>query len=137
MPAQFESFKIYEDKNEAKYPIYADREETKFKIYEDKLEEETSVALRHSKDIQANIIDQTTLTNGELNKSGNKLDDHDNLKESPMSLDKSLNSINTNANRSRFKKIISKEYRSTFFDVDEYRADIYNYLRTAEVCYVL
>lgn len=62
-------------------------------------------------------------------------------KDSPMSLGMSLeksltysSSSNEGKNEYRNRRESLKEMIINFFDVDEYRADIYNYLRVTEVC---
>lgn len=58
-------------------------------------------------------------------------------KDSPMSvgmsLEKSLTYSNSSVEEYRTRRESNKEFRTNFFDVDEYRADIYNYLRVSEV----
>ncbi|XP_017757033.1 PREDICTED: cyclin-A2 [Eufriesea mexicana] len=143
IPTQFEPFKIYEGK----------KEEVIFKIYEDKLEEETSVALRDTKDkkeikekedvkserekprLQVNPINVSNLPT-----FCNTMQDINQKKEieiifsqgSPMSLEKpTFHSSSSKKNLQKRRESI-KELRMNFFDVDEYRADVYNYLRAAE-----
>jgi len=50
-----------------------------------------------------------------------------------MSLEKSLTYSNSSNEGYRTRRECNKELRTNFFDVDEYRADIFNYLRVAEV----
>ncbi|XP_076624758.1 cyclin A isoform X2 [Colletes latitarsis] len=107
IPTQFEPFKIYEEK----------KEEVIFKIYEDKLEEETSVALRDTKDKKETKEKQDVKSERE--------------KPSPMFLEKSIPYSSSKKELQRRRESV-KEMRINFFDVDEYRADIYNYLRVAE-----
>lgn len=133
-----------------------------FQIYEDKLQEETSVALREtneSKELKIkHVSEQVTTIKVEKEKPTlqvsptpiNKIvtstiqihhDDDDNdedLKkdnvECPMSLEKSISSFSDSLKKdSRTKAEINKAIRTNFFEVNEYRADIYNYLRSAEV----
>ena len=58
-------------------------------------------------------------------------------KDSPMSLgmslEKSLTYSSSSNEEYRLRRECNKELRINIFDVDEYRADIYNYLRTSEV----
>ncbi|XP_015178050.1 PREDICTED: cyclin-A2 isoform X3 [Polistes dominula] len=143
----FEPFKIYEDK----------KEEGAFKVYEDKLEEETSVVLRDSKDDRDVIINQEVTVPSEQKKPrldinslsindvpiicnslqeiiNGKQDDKSLLQDTPIFPDKPLlfNSSSSNE-ENRINKESSRELRNNFFDVEEYRADIYSYLRVAEV----
>lgn len=150
MPPQSESFKIYDEDK---------KEEPSFKIYEDKLEEETSVALRNSKEkkeakavqeqtaksdreqprLEIRTVDSTSayafcskIEEVYINKQDDVL-----LKDSPMSvamsLEKSLTCSNSSIEEYRSRRECNKELRINFFDIDEYRADIYNYLRLSEV----
>ncbi|KAL6425946.1 hypothetical protein ACFW04_008922 [Cataglyphis niger] len=148
IPPQSEPFKIYDDK----------KEEPVFKIYEDKLEEETSVVLRDSKEkreikVVQEIVAKSnkeqprieTITTSSVNFAAfrstieeicqNKQDDIFS-KDSPMSLEKSLEKSLTYSSSSnkeyKTRREYIKEMRTNFFDVDEYRADIYNYLRISE-----
>ncbi|KAF7378978.1 cyclin-A2 [Vespula maculifrons] len=140
----FEPFKIYEDK----------KDEPAFKVYEDKLEEETSVVLRDSKEEREIVTKQEVTVQSEQKKPRldiNSLSINDlpvfcnNLQEiikskqddalpqgSPMSLEKSLLFPNSSKKDNRTNKESSRELRINFFDVEEYRADIYSYLRVAE-----
>lgn len=56
---------------------------------------------------------------------------------SPMSLEKSISYLSSSKKNHQKRRKSIKEMRMNFFDVDEYRADIYNYLRVAEVCICL
>ncbi|KAI4477716.1 PREDICTED: cyclin-A2 isoform X2 [Polistes canadensis] len=142
----FEPFKIYEDK----------KEEGAFKVYEDKLEEETSVVLRDSKeerDVIANqevtvpsgqkkprldinslsINDFPVICNSLQEIINGKQQDDGFIQDTPISPDKSLLFSSSSSNKeSRTNKESSRELRNNFFDVEEYRADIYSYLRVAE-----
>ncbi|KYM93446.1 PREDICTED: cyclin-A2 [Cyphomyrmex costatus] len=148
IPMQSESFKIYEEG-------FYKKEEPTFKIYEDKLEEETSVALRNSKEnkevkeatakcdkvqprLEIQTIDSTStyvfynkIEEVQQNKNDDILS-----KDSPMSLgmslEKSLTYSSSSNEEYRLRRECNKELRINIFDVDEYRADIYNYLRTSE-----
>ncbi|XP_018305955.1 cyclin-A2 isoform X2 [Mycetomoellerius zeteki] len=148
IPMQSESFKIYDED-------FYKKEEPTFKIYEDKLEEETSVALRNSKEnkevkettaksdkeqprLEIHTIDSTStyvfhkkIEEVDQNKKNDILS-----KDSPMSvgmsLEKSLTYSNSSNEEYRLRRECNKELRINIFDVDEYRADIYNYLRTSE-----
>ncbi|KAG9436706.1 cyclin-A2 [Apis mellifera carnica] len=143
IPTHFEAFKIYEEK----------KEEVIFKIYEDKLEEETSVALRDTKDKKEmrekeNITferEKPRLEVNPINVSNlptfyNAIQDINQKKEneitfsqgSPMSLEKSISYLSSSKKNHQKRRKSIKEMRMNFFDVDEYRADIYNYLRVAE-----
>ncbi|XP_053976658.1 cyclin-A2 isoform X1 [Hylaeus anthracinus] len=142
IPTQFEPFKIYEEK----------KEEVIFKIYEDKLEEETSVALRDIKDKKEinekhdvkserekprlevnsiNISNLSTFCNAIQDINQKKQNELIFSHDSPMSLEKSIPYSSSKKELERRRESI-KEMRMSFFDVDEYRADIYNYLRAAE-----
>lgn len=55
------------------------------------------------------------------------------LAEVPMSLEKSFSYADDERKSLALKREASRALRSNFYDVDEYRADIYNYLRFAEV----
>jgi hypothetical protein len=54
-------------------------------------------------------------------------------KDSPMSLDKSIILIESEKKDFRAKREICKISRVNFYDVDEYRADIYHYFKSIEV----
>lgn len=143
--SQYETFKIYEDK----------KEDGTFKVYEDKLEKETSVALRETKeskepktkqaaveittkverekpviDAIPAILPQLRAALQEINQK--KRDEPFLPQESPMSLEKSMSFTDSSKKDIAAKREASKALRLNFFDVDEYRADIYNYLRSAE-----
>lgn len=145
IPTQYEIFKIYEDK----------KEEPVFKIYEDKLEEETSVVLRDSKEKkemktkqEAGVKMDREVTRVEENANvpcnravfhdtmdikisqKKKQDDKPYLSQSPMSLEKFTCSISPKMEQHLSRR---DSRGSDFFDIDEYRSDIYNYLREAEV----
>lgn len=133
------------------------KEEPAFKIYEDKLEEETSVVLRNSKEkkevkaVQETIAksdrEQPRLEISTVNSTStyvfsSKIEEvykQDDVlsKDSPMSvgmsLEKSLTYSSSSNDEYRTRRECNKELRTNFYDVDEYRADIYNYLRVSEV----
>ncbi|KAG5324884.1 CCNA2 protein, partial [Pseudoatta argentina] len=148
IPMQSESFKIYEED-------FYKKEEPTFKIYEDKLEEETSVALRNSKEnkevketiaksekeqprLEICTIDSTSTYAfcNKIEEVDQKKKDDVSSKDSPMSLrmslEKSLTYSSSSNEEYRLRRECNKELRINIFDVDEYRADIYNYLRTSE-----
>lgn len=127
------------------------------------MEEETSVVLRDSKEKRETKVVQETVaksnkeqprietrTTSSVNFAAfrstieeicqNKQDDIFS-KDSPMSLEKSLEKSLTYSSSSnkeyKTRREYIKEMRTNFFDVDEYRADIYNYLRISEVCICL
>ncbi|XP_011638462.1 cyclin-A2 isoform X1 [Pogonomyrmex barbatus] len=129
------------------------KKEGPFKIYEDKLEEETSVALRNTKEeakssqetvaksdvreqprLEIRATSSTYVFCSKIEEICPKQDD-DLSKDSPMSvgmsLEKSLTCSSSSNKEYRTRRENIKEMRS-FFDVDEYRADIYNYLRKSE-----
>lgn len=123
------------------------------------MEEETSVVLRDSKEkketkvvqeIVAKSNVEQRITTSSVNFAAfrstieeicqNKQDDIFS-KDSPMSLEKSLDkslekslTYSSSSNKEyKIRREYIKEMRTNFFDVDEYRADIYNYLRVSEV----
>lgn len=127
------------------------------------MEEETSVVLRDSKEkreikVVQEIVTKSnkeqprieTITTSSVNFAAfrstieeicqNKQDDIFS-KDSPMSLEKSLEKSLTYSSSSnkeyKTRREYIKEMSTNFFDVDEYRADIYNYLRISEVCICL
>ncbi|KAG7204794.1 hypothetical protein KM043_005201 [Ampulex compressa] len=144
IPTQFEPFKIYEDK----------KDEAIFKVYEDKLEKETSVVLRETKEKRDVKTKQEIIVKSEREKPrlevnptsvislpifGNNVQETNQKKQddiftqdSPMSLEKSITHSTSSKKELRARRESSKETRINIFDVDEYRADIYNYLRIAE-----
>lgn len=141
-----ETFKSHENKKE---------EQPVFKIYEDKVEEKSSAVLRNAKDkkkikdkqetatvfseepseietIRNSFPTSTTIYSNEKPTQKNQ-DNVLSVKDSPMSLEKTLMYSCSPKGELRNKK----EYfqgESSFYDVDEYRGDIYNYLRATEVC---
>lgn len=62
----------------------------------------------------------------------------DNYKDSPMSvgtlLEKSFTYSSSSNEEYRTRRASFKELRNSFFEVEEYRNDIHNYLRVSEVC---
>lgn len=124
-------------------------------MYEDKLEKETSVALRETKEskepkgkqiaeittkidrekpaIEAVPAILPTLRSALQEINQKKRDEQLFPQESPMSLEKSISLTDSSRKDNAAKREASKALRLNFFDVDEYRADIYNYLRSAEV----
>ncbi|XP_011175503.1 cyclin-A2 [Solenopsis invicta] len=150
VPTQPESFKIYEED-------FYKKEEPTFKIYEDKLEEETSVALRNSKDQEVKVVQETTaksdreqprleictadststyVFHSKIEEVCQTKRDDALSKDSPMSvgmsMEKSLIYSSSSNEEYRTRRECNKELRTNFFDIDEYRADIYNYLRVSE-----
>ncbi|CAL7945136.1 unnamed protein product [Xylocopa violacea] len=143
IPTQFEPFKIYEEK----------KEDVIFKIYEDKLEEETSVVLRDTRDKKEikekqdvkferekprlevnpmNISNLQTFRNGIQDINQKKENEVIFSRDSPMSLEKSIPYSSSSKDDLQKRRESIKEMRTNFYDVEEYRADIYNYLRVAE-----
>lgn len=143
IPTQFEPFKIYEEK----------KEEVIFKIYEDKLEEETSVVLRdtkHKKEVKEkqdvkserekprlevnpmNVVNLSAFCNATQDINEKKENEVIFSQDSLMSLEKSISYSSSSKKEIQKRRESIKEMRTNFFDVDEYRADIYNYLRVAE-----
>ncbi|XP_014484072.1 PREDICTED: cyclin-A2 isoform X2 [Dinoponera quadriceps] len=142
IPTQYESFKIYEDK----------KEEPVFKIYEDKLEEETSVVLRDSKEkkemktkqeaevkldrevvkVEENIsescIPAVFHDSMDISQKKNQ-NDKPYLSDNPM-LCEELSYSNERRQEDHANRRNSREI--DFFDMDEYRSDIYSYLREVE-----
>ncbi|XP_032668466.1 cyclin-A1 isoform X2 [Odontomachus brunneus] len=139
---QYEIFKIYEDK----------KEEPVFKIYEDKLEEETSVVLRDSKEkkemktkqeIGIKIDREVTTVEENVSVPCNRAAFHDimdinqkkkqddklYLSQSPMSLEKFTCSISPKMEQHLSRR---DSRGSDIIDTEEYRPDIYNYLREIE-----
>lgn len=122
------------------------------------MEEETSVALRNSKEKkEVKAVQETTAKSDREQPrleictadSTSTYIFHSNIKEvcqikrddvlskdSPMSMEKSLTYSSSSNEEYRTRRECNKELRTNFFDVDEYRADIYNYLRLSEV-YIL
>ncbi|XP_012522598.1 cyclin-A2 isoform X2 [Monomorium pharaonis] len=151
VPTQSESFKIYEED-------FYKKEEPTFRIYEDKLEEETSVALRTSKEkkdikavqeITVKAVDREqprleicTADSTSTYVYHSKIEETCQIKQdvlskdSPMSIgmsmEKSLTYSSSSNEEYRTRRECNKELRTNFFDIDEYRADIYNYLRISE-----
>lgn len=124
------------------------------------MEEETSVVLRDSKEKKETKVvqeiakshkEQRIITTNSVNFAAfrstieeicqNKQDDIFS-KDSPMSLEKSLDkslekslTYSSSPNKKyKMRREYIREMKTNFFDVDEYRADIYNYLRVSEVC---
>lgn len=146
MPAQAEPFFIFEDK----------KEEPTFQIYEDKLQIESELVLRNAQETKVIELKQSSeikVTVPEENaievlslKENLDLSNRPALQEiqikpeenaflpeeSPMSLDRSL-VLTSEKNDSRSKREACKASRANFYDIDEYRADIYHYFRTVEV----
>lgn len=127
------------------------------------MEEETSVILRDLTETKETKAVQETVAKSDKEKSWLEVNamaasslaefrnsieeiyqskqDNTLLKDSPMSVgmsvEKSLtysSSSNEGKNEYRNRREPLKEVRINFFDVDEYRADIFNYLRVTEVC---
>ncbi|XP_034944617.1 G2/mitotic-specific cyclin-A [Chelonus insularis] len=143
LPPQLEPFKVYEEK----------RDTAPFQIYEEK--EEQSINHRETRDgneihtkhvIEINIKSEQERPVLEVNPvkivpkyrpvlqeitTSTKQEDADYNHGSPMSLEKSLVSVES-ATKERKKCDIPKAIKNSFYDVDEYREDIYNYLRVAE-----
>jgi cyclin A len=108
-----------------------------FAVYEDKLVEEKAVVLRDSKPLASDISNKTksfalsaTITNLHRQPLQEIIVKHDDFEEdstggSPMSLDKSGILVSPVKQR-------SKSAQKLLMDVDEYREEIYQYLREAE-----
>jgi hypothetical protein len=111
---------------------------TAFAVYEDKLVEEKAVVLRDSKLLAADINNKTksialpaTITNLHRQPLQEIIVEHDDFEEdstggSPMSLDK-CGIVSPAKQR-------SKSAQKLLLDIEEYREEIYLYLREAEVC---
>ncbi|XP_043267206.1 cyclin-A2 [Venturia canescens] len=145
VPPQTEPFKIFEENK---------KEEGTIKIYEDKLVEETSVVLRDTRETTELKIKQTSEISVKIDQEKPKLqvnplnvgvvppfcsgvlekcEDSIFSNAVPMSLDKSVGFLDSGKKQDlKAKKEACKSLKNSFFDVDEYRADIYNYLRVAE-----
>jgi len=110
-----------------------------FAVYEDKLVEEKAVVLRDSKPLASDISNKiksvalpATITNLHRQPLQEIIVKHDDFEEdntecSPMSLDKSGILVSPVKQR-------SKSAQKLLLDVEEYREEIYRYLREAEVC---
>lgn len=146
VPSFVEPFKVYEEK----------KEEPTFQIYQDKLKTESSTVLRNTQETETIEVKQTTEVKVrvetekaaiEVNPTVKsveryrpvlreieiKPEDHDVLPgESPMSLDRSL-VLKSSEKEARTKREACKVTQTNFYDIDEYRADIYNYFRSVEV----
>ncbi|OXU29124.1 hypothetical protein TSAR_013877 [Trichomalopsis sarcophagae] len=143
-----EPFTIYEDK----------KEEPTFQIYEDKLQTESSIVLRDAHETKKIEVKQSTEVKVTVEREKPILEvnptiqstvqpyrpvlqeieeyKHENVlspEEGPMSLDKSLLLTGSNQKDSRSRREICKTSRSNFYDIDEYRADIYHYFKSVEV----
>lgn len=122
------------------------------------MEEETSVALRNSKDQEVKVVQETTaksdreqprleictadststyVFHSKIEEVCQTKRDDALSKDSPMSvgmsMEKSLIYSSSSNEEYRTRRECNKELRTNFFDIDEYRADIYNYLRVSEV----
>ncbi|XP_051168900.1 cyclin-A2 [Leptopilina boulardi] len=90
--------------------------------------------------INNNIVTNTIRIHQDDNNDDDNNDEIANEKkenvECPMSLEKSISSFSDSSSLTkkdnRTKAEIYKAIRTNFFEVNEYRADIYNYLRSAE-----
>ncbi|KAK0158871.1 hypothetical protein PV328_009814 [Microctonus aethiopoides] len=150
VPAQFESFKIYEEKKDDNPPPPPPL----FKVYEEKLEEEKSVVLRDTREVIVKSVTEINIKSERGDKpilevnpvsivptfrpvlqeiiDPSKRDETAFNNGSPMSLDKSIITSTTEKKDIRLKREVSKIFKNDYYDVDEYRADINNYLRKAE-----
>lgn len=123
------------------------------------MEEETSVALRNSKEKKETKVVRETVAKSDREQPRLEIRTVDSTstyvfcskieevcpikqddvlsKDSPMSvgmsLEKSLTYSSSSNEEYRIRREYNRELRTNFFDVDEYRADIYNYLRVSEV----
>lgn len=125
MPSQIEPFNIYEEK----------KEEPAFPIYKD-LQEETA-KVKKEIPVPKEVKVPTAENNVKLPPRPvlEEIKDEEIVpKEIPMSLEKSFSQLSDSAKSdSRSKREACKVTRSNLYDIDEYRADIYNYFRIAEV----
>lgn len=151
MAPYHEQFAIYEEK----------KEEPTFQIYQDTLQTESSVVLKKAHETKKIEVKQTTEVKVTVEREKpalevnpivqnvaepyrpalqeikeDKLYDALLTEEGPMSLDNSLVSTGSGKKGSRSKRESFKISRSNFYDIDEYRADIYHYFKSVEVCTV-
>lgn len=110
-----------------------------FTIHEDKLVEEKAVVLRDSKSVASDINNKIKLLDLPANITDlhrqplqeiiikHDIFEEDSTGESPMSLDRSGIPVSPMKQR-------SKSAHELLLDVDEYKEEIYLYLRGAEVC---
>lgn len=124
-------------------------------MYEEKLEEEKSVVLRDTREVLVKSVTEINIKSERGDKpilevnpvsivptfrpvlqeiiDPSKRDEITFNNGSPMSLDKSIITSTSEKKDIRLKREVSKIFKNNFYDVDEYRADINNYLRKAEV----
>ncbi|KAF7997852.1 hypothetical protein HCN44_009250 [Aphidius gifuensis] len=142
----YDGFKVYDEKTD----------DTLFRIYEDKLEEETTVVLRESsRDINIKQITEVTIKTDkpilEVNPvsivptlrpvlqeiktnicEDNNYQDDDDDNSPVVSVEKSIDFMDSMKNDMKAKREASKTIINNFYDIEEYRADIFNYLKIAE-----
>lgn len=148
----YEGFKVYDEKTD----------DTLFRIYEDKLEEETTVVLRESsRDINIKKITEVTIKtdkpilevnpvsivptlrpvlqeiNTNICEDNNYQDDDDDNNSPVLSVEKSIDFMDSMKNDMKAKREASKIIINNFYDIEEYRADIFNYLKIAEVIIIV
>lgn len=104
--AQFEAFKVYEDKQEEK--------------------ENDSGSVEIKNYLDSNILTDSKYVDND-DSVASKKNVNTNIQESPMSIDKSL--VLNVPNR----QLKNRQEREIFFEMPEYRSNIHNYLREAEV----
>ncbi|XP_011501243.1 PREDICTED: cyclin-A1 [Ceratosolen solmsi marchali] len=148
VPPIVEPFTIYEEK----------KEEPTFQIYEDKLQTESSIVLRDSQESKKIEVKQITEFKVTVEKEKPTLEFNPAIKnvvesyrpvlqdveeikqkdviipkDSPISSDRSVILIKSEKKDLRTKRDVCKIGRANFYDVDEYRSDIYNYFKSIEV----
>lgn len=147
MPAQAEPFFIFEDKKEEPaFQIYEDKLQTESELVLRNIQESKVVELKQSNEVKVTVEQENALEVLSLNENVEssirpvlqeiQLKPEENAflpEESPMSLDRSIVSAGSEKNDSRSKREACKASRANFYDIDEYRADIYHYFRTVEV----
>lgn len=124
--AQFEAFKVYEDKPDDQ------RHTGAAKLVEQKKVDKVFNFNARNKDIEEDnnkFVEKAALSETTANLALSPMSD-DGDAGCPMSIDKSL-IVCKNPNRS----ITVRPEREIFYEMPEYREDIYKYLREAEVIY--
>lgn len=150
IPAQNGSMKIYNNKAESSIQIYEDNFETEtcaqLREFKEKREIEAvqETVLRSGREygrleVEVNTSVSTSrvaFLNNQKQYDQKKDEEEDEVsKDSPMSLGMSIEKP-VSCNNSLKDEYENESFRDgkNIFDVEEYRADIYNYLREAEVC---
>ncbi|KAJ8675671.1 hypothetical protein QAD02_011457 [Eretmocerus hayati] len=152
IPANNEPFTIYEEKTEEPlFQIYEDDLQTESDIVinvqeTEKIEIQSTVEVKVAYEKESQSIPevespkdeverfQHVLQEIEITRKDERNDEQAHIpKGSPMSLDRTLSLTESGKKDSRSKREACKASRSNFYDIDEYRADIYHYFRNAEV----